>query len=49
MDGETIGLTPLIRPGTRPGRYEIEAELPDGRVVKRVVEIGPDSRFVSFP
>jgi hypothetical protein len=49
LDGETIGLTPLSRPGTRPGRYELEAELPDGRVVKRVVEIGPDSRFVSFP
>jgi hypothetical protein len=49
LDGETIGMTPLSLPGTRPGRYELEAELPDGRVVKRVVEIGPDSRFVSFP
>ena len=49
LDGETIGVTPLSRPGTQPGRYVLEAELPDGSVLRRVVEVGPDSRFVSFP
>jgi hypothetical protein len=43
LDGEAIGSTPLSHPETRPGRYELEAEFPDGRIVKRVVEVGADS------
>lgn len=49
FDGEDLGATPLIRPDTLPGRYEVEATFPDGRVMTRVVQIGPDSRFVGFP
>jgi len=49
LDGEEIGLTPLSRSETRLGRHEFEAEFPDGRIVKRVVEVSADSRFISFP
>jgi hypothetical protein len=49
LDGEKIGITPLSHPQTPLGRHELEAEFPDGRVVKRVVEVGPDSRFISLP
>jgi hypothetical protein len=49
IDGEELGVTPLNRPDTRPGRYEVEATFPDGRTVRRTVEVGPDSHFVTFP
>jgi hypothetical protein len=49
IDGEELGVTPLNRPDMRPGRYEVEATFPDGRTVRRTVEVGPDSHFVTFP
>jgi hypothetical protein len=49
LDGKRIGVTPLSHPEVPLGRHDLEAEFPDGRVIKRVVEVGPGSRFISLP
>jgi hypothetical protein len=49
IDGQSVGVTPLIRRNVPSGEHEFEATFPDGRKLRRKVEIGPDSRFVSFP
>jgi hypothetical protein len=48
IDGEAVGVTPLVQRGLTAGSHEFEATFPDGRQQRRTVEIGPDSRFVSF-
>ena len=48
IDGIDVGPTPLTYP-LAPGVYRIEAEFPDGRSVRRQVEIGPERRFVALP
>jgi len=48
LDGAEVGATPLVAPDVPSGAHEFEATFPDGRRERRVVEIGPDSRFVSF-
>lgn len=48
IDGEAVGVTPLVLRGLAAGAHEFEATFPDGRRERRSVEIGPDSRFVSF-
>jgi hypothetical protein len=48
IDGQAVGVTPLVQRGLVAGSHEFEATFPDGRQQRRTVEIGPDSRFVSF-
>jgi len=48
IDGKEAGATPLVHAGVAAGPHEFEATFPDGRRERRVVEIGPDSRFVAF-
>ena len=48
IDGAEVGATPLVAPDVPSGAHEFEATFPDGRRERRVVEIGPDSRYVSF-
>jgi hypothetical protein len=48
IDGEVVGVTPLVQRGLAAGPHEFEATFPDGRQERRTVEIGPDTRFVSF-
>jgi hypothetical protein len=49
IDGQSVGVTPLIHRDVPSGEHEFEATFPDGRQERRTVEIGPDSHFVSFP
>jgi hypothetical protein len=49
IDGESVGVTPLVHRDLSEGEHEFEATYPDGRQERRTVAIGPDSRFVSFP
>jgi hypothetical protein len=49
IDGEEVGVTPLVRRGLAGGAHEFEARFPDGRTEQRTIEVGPDSRFVAFP
>jgi hypothetical protein len=48
IDSQPVGVTPLVRRNVPNGEHEFEATFPDGRKLRRKVEIGPDSRFVSF-
>jgi hypothetical protein len=48
IDGEAVGVTPLVQRGLAAGPHEFEATFPDGTQQRRSVEIGADSRFVSF-
>jgi hypothetical protein len=48
IDGQAVGVTPLVQHGLAAGPHEFEATFPDGRQQRRTVEVGPDSRFVSF-
>ena len=41
-------LTPLVQRDLTAGPHTFEATFPNGRQQQRTVEIGPDSRFVSF-
>ena len=49
VDGEEIGVTPLGNVPIEPGVRRFRAELADGRVIEREVEIGSTSRRVTFP
>jgi hypothetical protein len=50
IDGRLIGVTPIAAHPVAPGRHRVTASLPDGRVVEREVEIGPDrNRRIVFP
>ncbi len=48
VDGVDVGPTPLSHLHVEPGPHDFEAVFPDGRVVRRRVEVGPDQRFVTF-
>jgi hypothetical protein len=48
VDGVDVGPTPLSHLRVEPGPHDFEAVFPDGRVVRRRVEVGPDQRFVTF-
>ena len=47
LDGKDLGATPLRRV-LPAGFYKLEAQFPDGRRIRREIEIGPDHRFVSL-
>ena len=49
VDGVDAGSTPLSHLLLASGPHDFEAEFPDGRVVRRRIEIGPEQRFVSLP
>ena len=49
VDGEEIGVTPLGNVPLEPGVRRFRAELADGRVIEREVEIDGASRRVTFP
>ena len=48
IDGVDVGETPLAGIPLRPGPHTFRAQLPDGRVLERSVEIDPDHRHVAF-
>jgi hypothetical protein len=48
IDGESVGVTPLVHRDLPAGEHEFEATFPDGRQERRTVAIGPEARFVSF-
>lgn len=48
IDGEEVGVTPLAGVPVEAGLHTFEARFSDGRVVERVQEIGPQSRWVVF-
>jgi non-specific serine/threonine protein kinase len=49
VDGIDVGPTPLSHLELAPGPHAFEARFPDGRVLRRRIEIGPAHRFVSLP
>jgi hypothetical protein len=46
VDGQSVGETPLADLEIAPGRHEIRAVLPDGRVLIREVVLESGSRVV---
>ena len=48
VDGIDMGETPIAGVPLLPGPHHFKAKLPDGRVVERTVEIGPETRHVTF-
>ena len=48
IDGIDVGETPLAGIPLRPGPHRFRAQLPDGRVVERTVEIDAEHRHVVF-
>jgi type II secretory pathway predicted ATPase ExeA len=48
VDGVDLGPTPLAGIPLLEGPHRFRARMPDGRVVERDVEIGPESRFIVF-
>jgi AAA domain-containing protein len=49
VDGRDLGITPLGNVPLEPGPRRFRAELPDGRVIERTVDVGPETRRVTFP
>lgn len=49
VDGVDAGSTPLSHLRLAAGPHDFEAQFPDGRVLHRRIEIGPEQRFVSLP
>ena len=48
IDGQEVGPTPLAGVPLAPGPHAFEVAFPDGRIVHRVAEVGPDTRFLAF-
>ena len=48
VDGVLVGPTPLSHLHLTPGPHEFEAEFPDGRVLRRRIEIGAEHSTVSL-
>jgi type II secretory pathway predicted ATPase ExeA len=48
VDGIDLGETPLANVPLRPGPHAFRAELPDGRIVERTIEIDAAHRHVVF-
>jgi AAA domain len=49
VDGRDLGITPLGDVPLELGTRRFRAELPDGRVIERDVNVGPETRRVTFP
>jgi type II secretory pathway predicted ATPase ExeA len=48
VDGVDLGPTPIAGIPLLAGPHRFRAQMPDGRVVERVVEVSPENRFVVF-
>ncbi len=48
VDGVELGETPLAGVPLVPGAHRFVAQMPDGRIFEREIEISPSSRFVVF-
>ncbi|MCZ6782287.1 MAG: hypothetical protein O7G30_03170, partial [Proteobacteria bacterium] len=48
IDGVEVGETPLAEVPVIPGLHRFAATLPDGSVVEREIEIGPNNRHIVF-
>lgn len=48
VDGIVVGVTPLANLPLVPGPHVVRARMPDGRTLERRVEIGPETRHLSF-
>jgi hypothetical protein len=48
VDGIDLGPTPLANIPLFAGAHSFRAELPDGRVIERTIEIDAERRFISF-
>lgn len=49
VDGRDVGETPIADLRLPPGSYRFRAEMPDGRILERQVEVGPETQSVVFP
>ena len=49
VDGIPVGQTPIAGLPLLSGYHDFEARFPDGRVVRRQVEVGPETRSIVFP
>lgn len=48
IDGDMAGVTPIGELPIQPGRHEVRAHLPDGRVIDRQVTLGVGGGHVTF-
>ena len=48
VDGIDLGATPLANVPLLSGKHAFRAEMPDGRIIERTVEIDAETRFISF-
>jgi general secretion pathway protein A len=48
VDGRPLGVTPLGNVPLSPGQHAFRAELPDGRVLERLVDVSETRRHVAF-
>ena len=48
IDGEAIGETPLGNVPLAPGMHRVVAQLPDGSVIERQVDVSPSQRHIAF-
>ncbi|HKE11916.1 MAG TPA: hypothetical protein VKE73_10115 [Myxococcota bacterium] len=48
VDGVEVGETPIAGIPLAPGSHLFRARMPDGRVIEKTVEIGAETRYVTF-
>jgi len=48
VDGVALGETPIAGALLAPGNHLFRARMPDGRVIEKTVQIGADTRYVTF-
>ena len=48
VDGVALGETPIAGALLVPGNHLFRARMPDGRVIEKTVQIGADTRYVTF-
>jgi len=48
VDGVELGETPIAGVPLVPGSHVFKARMPDGRVIERTVQIGAETRYVTF-
>ncbi|MGI9430904.1 MAG: hypothetical protein ACR2PQ_01735 [Myxococcota bacterium] len=49
VDGRPLGVTPLGNVPLPRGEHEFRAELPDGRILERQVDVSETRRHIAFP
>ena len=48
VDGVEVGETPIAGVPLTPGSHLFRARMPNGRVIEKTVEIGAETRYVTF-